>query len=305
MTLHYTLATVNEPGSQFTFLNGINDFGQVTGFGTTAFVEQNDHFNTLNIKVGPYEGEPTALNNVGEIVGAAYSNDEQMLAFEGRAGAFRMLSPPYPGSPQPNAVNDFGAIVGYSGNENGDPGPSTGWLDVDGRFSAIEDPGASITDPTGINDFGVIVGTVGGPGLEGHGGFIDDHGVFSSIAVPGAYTTWPAAINNFGEVVGTTSGPDGIVGFAELGGRYDTFQVPNAQDVEVTSVNDFGQIAGFSLNGLFTSQISADGFVATPDLASLITPAALGLASKPEFLLPVISDDHVSGLASLLRRFGL
>src|SRR5208282_155400 len=102
----YTFTTINVPGAAWTNVNGINDAGQIVGWGS------------------PTPGVQASGGGFLDV-----------------GGVFTTVSLPGAGYTYPNGISNNGQIVGYYG---GTPG-AHGFLDVSGVFTTINAPGAYLT----------------------------------------------------------------------------------------------------------------------------------------------------------------
>jgi hypothetical protein len=147
-------------------------------------------------------------------------------------------------------VNDSGVVSGFyfdsSGNEHG-------FVDRDGRFTAINDPNAGTAAGQGtsvgyINDFGEVTGSY----TESNGdtvAFAGPVGTFRPISDPvaPAFSTLTAAINDAGVVVGgwVDSGAE-FHGFIEVHGGFIPVEDPaGTEGTNVAGISNLGVIVGF------------------------------------------------------------
>jgi probable HAF family extracellular repeat protein len=106
-------------GGIFTVPTGINDSGEVVGFGDNreslarAWVFRNGKMTDLGTLGGP-QAEATAINNAGEIVGFAQTSSEADHGFLDRGGKLTDLG----NNVFPNAIANNGVIVGSGGCGN-------------------------------------------------------------------------------------------------------------------------------------------------------------------------------------------
>jgi PEP-CTERM motif len=168
-----SFATVNQPGSVFNQLLGINQAGnEIAGYssftdpagmtgqeafslvtGTTSYTDINA---LLVAKFGPnLNSQATGVNNGGWVVGFYQPTSTTFDGFVDESGAISSIT--FPGSVDTQAlgVNDLGEIVGDYTIANGD---MFGFLDNGGVFSTIDPGGSTAVTANGINDLGHIVG---------------------------------------------------------------------------------------------------------------------------------------------------
>ena len=210
--ISYTYTTIAIPGPS-TIAHGINDAGDIVG--SFAAISNN----------GPETSNGFLLTSTGSV--QTIEPDEFSTAY---------------------GINSSGEIVG-SGSEllypSELPGNPEGFLDNQGVFTNLIDPGGTFTDASGINASGQISGI--GPG----GAFIYSNGVFTPIAVPAGFTVVGAgAINDAGDVVGYgyTTG-DGANeadyrGFIDVNGSVNLFSVSAQYGTAAFGINNSGAIVG-------------------------------------------------------------
>lgn len=154
------------------------------------------------------------INDAGQMVGAVRLQNVWHGFFRDSAGTFTLLDVPGASSTQAFGINNSGAIVGMFLDANmiayGFLQAPQGALTV------LDAPGAArapFTDPSifgepvgtvaaGINTQGEVVGQV----LDNNGvvrGFLWQSGTFSLFDIPGAIYTIAGGINNTGQIVGS------------------------------------------------------------------------------------------------------
>jgi probable HAF family extracellular repeat protein len=157
---------------------GVNDLGQVVGVSTDA--AGNEHpflYDTSGMQELPFDGEPTDINNSGEIVGNAY---EGGFLYD-QAG----YHPLYEEAAEINAINDAGAYVGVT---------------VDGHPLLHDESGShdltgEVGTALGVNDFGTVL--AGTPGFRTQKNLFVYDGTITQLGRSGT----KAWINNCGDVV--------------------------------------------------------------------------------------------------------
>jgi uncharacterized membrane protein len=196
---------------------------------------------------------PSALNNIGQIVGTYIDDAGNGHGFLETGG--RYVNVEVPGAVIAlGGINDFGQIVGIDLDKAGNV---EGFLDTHGKFTTLNTfgpaSGFSFSGPLSINDRGEVLWQVsnsfGGPGST-HAALEERH-VFTLIDVPGAVgDTAPGGLNNLGQIVGSygVSASGGYKhGFLDTNGVFTTIDDPNAGPAGFTNafgVNDWGQIVG-------------------------------------------------------------
>jgi hypothetical protein len=173
--------------------------------------------------------------------------------------------------PGPQAINDFGAIIGDYWVCSTDLSSCVvhGFIrNANGKYVSFDAPGSNPdpnvgggTYPQAINALGEVTGYYGDSNGVIHGFVRSANGRFTTFDVPTACTetatppqdcffegTFPSSVNVLGKVVGTYYGEDGIAhGFLrEADGTIKKVDVLNAGDATTIQViNDFGQMTGF------------------------------------------------------------
>ncbi len=192
---HGVYTTIDAPGAANTYLDGINNSGQIVGSGITAgFLLNGGTFSTITAP-GERFTYPQAINDSGLIVGFTAFNSRGFL-YSG--GSYTFIDFPGARGTQANAINNLGVIVGaYSplGSVS-----AHGYMLSGGTFSPIDFPGATITVPWGINNAGDIVGTYFD--ATGSHGFLLTGGVYMPIDYPGAWQSTVTSINDLGQIAG-------------------------------------------------------------------------------------------------------
>jgi probable HAF family extracellular repeat protein len=281
----FTFTTIDAPGLSGTVASGINNAGEIVGYGNdngvyTGFVYSGGAFTYL-LFPGSAETEALGVNNNGQIVGAyseaactgLYCLSDQ--GFVDTSGVFTSIDPGGSGT-QAIGINDSGEIVGDYNNFN------LGFIDNSGVFSTV-----SVSQSTGlegINNAGQIVGTAGAE-RAGASGFLDNGGVLMGINVPNSQfgSNLADGINNAGEIVGSfipSSQNFGYDGYLDDNGIFTSFSVPGASDTYALGINDSGQIVGYFVDAANQTH----GFLATPVATPEPASIALSVLALSAFL---------------------
>jgi len=200
--------TIDYPGSTSTFVNGINNKGDVVG----SYRDGGDLF---------YHG------------------------FLLSGGVFTTIDYPSAYSTSAEGINDAGDIVGtYCPVQV--PCEPTGFLLHNGIMTTIRVPGREYTWIHGINNAGDMVGE--SQLNKGTIGFVLKKGSgFTRIVALGAKATYVKGINNAGDIVGYFY-PRGQTsqqrGYLLRDGIWQLMDFPRSRMTEINSVNDNHQIAG-------------------------------------------------------------
>jgi probable HAF family extracellular repeat protein len=197
---------LDAPGAQpgTTAPAAINDLGQIVGSyndNTTGAFKQflyfNGSFTTIDLP-----GNPTGMNNLGDIVGTFGSFTNSSLGEQGflySHGKVTVIDYPNSFNTQLGGINDFEQIVGWFYDNTGS---YHGFVYGNGAYSnPINFPGAAFTSLVGINDEGQIIG--GYP----NNAFLYENGAFTTIKFPNPDTTYTGvnSINNRGDILGNYS----------------------------------------------------------------------------------------------------
>ena len=246
------------PGGIVVWMAGINNSGQILGsaeFNTSVgFTYDGGNYAIFSI---PGFGNVSGINDQGQIVGYGSTGFIYNLYTE-TSTYFSPLNA-YPGATEANGINDIGQAVGsyvplLSG---GIPGDRVGFLyNGGGTYTTIDDPLSQGTWANGINNVGQIVGFYGNN--SGNHGFLDSGGTYTTLDDPLATDgTFATGINDSGQIVGyyvtarppSTTPSSSLPAFQEHGffysnGNYVTIDDPAGTDTILTGINDAGQIIG-------------------------------------------------------------
>ena len=166
-----TFATVDQPGTVFNQLLGINQKGtEIAGYssatdpagmtGQKAYTLSGGLYTSIDAvlvtKFGPnFNSQATGVNNAGNVVGFYQPTSTTFSGFEDISGAISNIMFPGSVSTQALGINDLGDIVGDYTLANGD---MFGFLDVGGAFTTLDPFGSTAVTANGINDAGNVVG---------------------------------------------------------------------------------------------------------------------------------------------------
>jgi probable HAF family extracellular repeat protein len=216
---------------------GINDHGDIVGMATIG----DEHYAVLyaggkrifldNIS-GEVSSSATAVNNVGEIVGA--SDNQAFLYYQGRMTSISLL----PGviASLARAINNSGRIVGTATNDQKE---NHAFLYADGVMTDLGTvAGGHRSEATGINTSGQVVGfSTTSDGFEN--AFIYDRGKMNDLGtMSDTARTFAFGINDAGQIVGLAmmgagrGGSKAFIysqnkGFQDLDVLYASLLVPN------------------------------------------------------------------------------
>jgi probable HAF family extracellular repeat protein len=231
--------------------NGINKFGDIVGYRTSApaaptrpFLWRNGTLTDLG-SLGGSGGNALAINDRGQIVGYSQLPSQGSSAFLWEDGVMTDLGRPFGFFASAEAINRRGDVVGIvQGNE----GVAHLWRD--GQAIELEDLGGVGSIAFSINSAGQAVGYAVAPSGENRALLWVDGGKTDLGTLAGMNSAWARGINSRGDVVGHafhTSNfqlqrpvlwTDGtIIDLGTLGGASGS----------AIAINDHGVIVGYSL----------------------------------------------------------
>lgn len=249
-------------GGAYVAVNGINDNGQVAGYGVFPNYDEHAFVATAGglVDLGTLGGRfsrAVAINNAGAVVASASNaNGQTRCALSYGSGLTDIGALSANGSCVPTAINSSGMIVGGSNN-----GQATHAFLYDGRqFYDLGTLGGNISTASGINDLGQIVGNASIASGEKRA-FLYTAGSMRNLGMPAgaAGNSYARAINNQGQVIGhyTLNSESNRVSrafFYNNGVIADVTSLASGlSDINATNlrINDAGQLAGTGkINGV-------------------------------------------------------
>jgi uncharacterized protein (TIGR03437 family) len=235
--------TFEAPGAAQTVAAGINNLGQITGnytdaTGTHGYIRSADGrvFTTFDVPTPGAFTIPTAINDRGDVVGAAFVGQSAPDSFlRTTDGALTSIRFPGANSTTPTAITNAGDIVGTYIN-GGPLEDRHGFLrHADGTYVTIDVPGMESTAISAINNRGEVAGIV----QNAHGFVRNASGAVTILDGFEAAQTLPTGINDNGELVGYTSANGISHGFLAIPGAGST--QPEIRPVRgVISASAFG-----------------------------------------------------------------
>jgi probable HAF family extracellular repeat protein len=322
-------------GGQNSWMNWgeINDFAQVVGYSETAvpdpnsedicgfgthltcrpFVWQFFHMSALPT-LGGNNGQASAINNRGEIVGFAENTTVDsgcppnriqlpVLWENGKAQALPTVGSDPDGVAY--AINDQGQAVGYSGTCTA---AIHAVLWESGTAFPLPDLGFPRSNIAwGINDRGQVVGQVRSPDGTYRYAALWQNGILTNLGVlPGDIAAIATGINNKGQVVGSTFDSNfnwshGFIWQNDVMTDLNTLFPANSNlyATMANKINERGQISGMAivLSGPDTGNIHA--FLATPVHGPIGLSVADVVHTHPQ------SNSPANVSKQPLQRFGL
>ena len=320
-------------GGQNSWMNWgeINDFGQIVGYSETAvldpngedvctfgthltcrpFLWQDFHMSALPT-LGGNNGQASAINNRGEIVGFAEdgtvdsscpankTNNRTQLPVLWENGKAKAL--PTGNDPGGNAlwINDKGQIVGFTG-ACGATNHAVVW-DND-NVNTLPDNGTG-AEAFGNNNQGQIVGFVGSPGGGIPNAALWQNDMLTNLGIlPGDFGGIASGINSKGQVVGSNFDSKGNWNHAfiwqnNVMTNLNTLfpKSSNLFAVMANKINERGQISGMAIVRSGPDEGNIHAFIATPVNESIGESVADVTPARPGSI-------HVD--KQLLQRFGL
>ena len=231
-TYSFNYATLDYPGANATYPEGVNNSGQVVGYYSShGFLYAGGSFTQMDFP-NAKQTYQFAINNAGSVVGGYMDQLNVNHGLLYQSGTYTTLDYPGPTGTFASGINDDGQITGiYYDSQNNEHG----FFYQAGQFTPVDYPGASQTRAAGINGDGGIAGcatTASGPVA-----FLWQYpaGTFSGLPVDCA-----GGINDNAQVIGSV----GSSLVLEHEGSDTTIAPPGAcpGTVSVNSVNDFSQI---------------------------------------------------------------
>ncbi len=192
----------------------------ITGGVTNGFAQNGGTFTTVD-QPGTVFNQLLGINQSGTMA-AGYSSATDPAGMTGQtayvvSGGPTFSTPVFTPIPLPpnfnsqaTGVNDAGTVVGfydYTGT-----GLFSAFEDIGGTVTSFQAFGSTSSQALGVNNLGEIVGDYVDAGGVMHG-FLDDAGVFSTIDPLGSTSTTANGINDKGQIVGFYVLGDNTVGF--------------------------------------------------------------------------------------------
>ena len=147
------LTTLDFPGAQRAFIQGINDRNEAVGFGFDGPFHLNHNEESAEVAFEGYSGVWVSdINNRGEIVGRVIREDTSLGFLLDEDGVQFFTHPS--GTSSFLGINDHGLVAGSVFTKNSSRGFVFDGLD----YHDVTFPDATRTEPMAINNHGVIAG---------------------------------------------------------------------------------------------------------------------------------------------------
>ena len=196
-------STIDYPGATYTYLNGINDLGQIVGYGSGSEITgfqydvQTQSFTTITCpKV--FETLPYAINNNGVIAGTVRQS-ARIYGFEITGSRCTHIVPPgivY--EVVLSALTAKGGVVGNFTNAY----LNEQYFTWNGTYKLLNIPSSISLQINGVNPAGTAIVGYHAPPTGGSQGFLFQNGILSHLQFPGSAYTKAFGINSSGVVVG-------------------------------------------------------------------------------------------------------
>jgi uncharacterized protein (TIGR03437 family) len=260
-------------GWTFAYANGINDSGQITGYGWNgtgyqAFIGTAADITLIPLPAGWTSAMPFGINNSGQIAGYV-SIGSTVRAFIGTAAGITPI--PLPAgwtASQANGINNSGQIVGTGVNATG---TYQAFIGTAAGITPIPLPaGWTSSYASGINSSGQIVGS----GSKGgrNPAFIGTAAGITPIPLPAGWTGANAyGINDSGQITGYVYNGTNAQAYIGTAAGITPIPLPAGWTSSYASgINNSGQIVGNVFNG---GNFPSQAFIGTA--AGIITPIPL------------------------------
>ncbi len=297
-------------GEHYTFIQGINDQGWITGAfydsaGGHGFIEKDGVYTNFDVPGSNYT-YPMSINNSGEVAGFYEDAGGVRHGFTYKDGVVTTIDPAGSISTDVRGVNDSGALSGfYLGSDY----KTRAYTEAGGVFTEFSHPLAydNATLVSGINNAGDFTGWFypadHGPAQS----FVSIGGVLTNFVVPGAASTQAGDINDLGQVAGWYSTDFGTrFGFIWSAGVFTSLGFPGVypQDTEAWGLNNLGDVVG-----TFYQDTDAHGFIYSKGVFTQIDhPGAFRpypVVPEPSTWAMMILGFGAIGMAMRGRRRGL
>jgi len=274
-----TPITIDVPGSNTTFVTGINDagdfVGQYVGSGNQGFIYRTGTFQEIAFAGAEQGVFPLSINNLGQVAGYYVPAAGGIHGFIWSSSGVTTIDVPGGTDTFVTGINDTGDLVGHYSQ-----GSNRAFLFSQGAFYEITIPN---TDqgvfPQEINNLGQVVGYFV-PGAGGTHGFVWSPSGAVTIDGPGGSDTFVTGINDAGGLVGHYS-LGSIRAFVLHGAEFDDILIAGAgQGVFPQTINNLGQVGGYYVadNGRIHGFVTSVP-VSEPSALALVGIGILGLLS--------------------------
>jgi len=198
-----TYTTIDYRGES-TYLNGINDVGQIVGYGySLAFVYnlQTQIFTEVAYP-GTHNGtDPTSINHAGTIAGSyAYHAGGAYFGFQLAGSTYSKIVPPGSTNAIVSGISGSGKFVGSALNMS--TGSYFNFSYAQGKYQNLRIPNTHFAAVNGISPSGSALVGQYMLSLGVAVGFVYENKTLQTLQFPGAIDTYAYGVNDAGEVVG-------------------------------------------------------------------------------------------------------
>jgi hypothetical protein len=266
----YSVAVIPAP-SGFTnvVINGINDLGQVAGYGfngsfNQAFIGSLSGGTAIPLPAGWTSSYGAAVNDSGQVAGYGYNGTAQQAFIGTTSGSSPIPFPSGLTSSIGSAVNNSGQVLVHP--SSGGPGSLfQGFIGTTSGSTVVPLPaGWTYPNVFGLNNLGQVAGWGDVPVccVVHEQAFIGTTSGSIPIPLPpGSTDSSGAAVNDFGQVAGDASPGNGSIVQGFIGTTSGSMLIPLPAGATIANafyVNDLGMVLGGSDAGIWIWD-AADG----------------------------------------------
>ena len=239
----------------FFFVKGINDNGEVVGYGINAngvyhgFIYSNGEFTELGAPEGWHDYvEAIAINNNGEVLGNGMKEVGILQGFMYSNGNYTDLLPDGWKEAAARDMNDSGEVVGNGINANG---VKVGFLYSNGNYTELMPNWWIDADVLNINNNGEVVG-IGLNGVTESNFYIYSNGNYTELPLPLGFNNYMIRgldLNDNGDLLVrlslvTSHGFGPLKSLIYSNGNYKEILPPGLEYFEATAINNNGEAIG-------------------------------------------------------------
>ena len=204
--------TIDYPGALSTYVQGMNDNGQIVGYTVPdgfLYDVQSQTFTKINYP-GAGDTYPISINNAGAIVGYFGDRPGQYNGFELVGTTFSKIVPPGHSVASVYGISASGELAGDTYFNRG---AGAIFLFNQGTYQRIVIPNAPSAVVDGINPQGSALVGYYAPSSTSRAGLLYQNKTLTTLQFPGSTYSTATGINKAGEVVGWFDDAIGYHGF--------------------------------------------------------------------------------------------